>query len=472
MNVVNRFLALLFALIISGCAVTIDNAPINLPRSAQQTSKAQPPRDIVRENLVALSFSGGGLRASAFSFGVLQALKEVSPKGDDLLDDLTFISSVSGGSLTAAYYGLHGKEALTTFPQKVLYQDMERGMRFSAFSPSNFIRLMRGGLNDRNNLANWLNSRVFSGATFADVYKNSRPDIWINASDLFNRTPFPFIPPLFSSICSDLGSYTIAEAVSASMAVPLLFAPTLLKTYPEGCSEPISNWVTSAIENPSASKTLSAAAQAVVAYRDPSRMKYVKLVDGGLTDNFGLSSILIGRSASKTPYGPLTARDAVKVNRMLFLVVDAGRGPNGDWAMDAEGPSGLDMALAATDSAVDSAARTAFDSFSNMMREWQRDVIEFRCSLKDEDVLRLRGSLANWNCKDVEFDVGLVALSDLGPEQEKRLNNIPTRLTLPKADIDNAIAAGREAALKNAALKLYLKQRISADKRLPTISPH
>jgi NTE family protein len=472
MNLVNRLVALLFALIASGCAVTIDNAPINLPQVAPQSAKTLPPRDIVRENLVALSFSGGGLRASAFSFGVLQALKEISPKGEDLLDDLTFISSVSGGSLTAAYYGLHGKDSLATFPQKVLYQDMERGMRFSAFAPSNFIRLLRGGLNDRNNLTNWLNSRVFSGATFADVYKNSRPDIWINASDLFNRTPFPFIPPLFSSICSDLGSYSVAEAVSASMAVPLLFAPTLLKTYPEGCSEPISNWVTSAIENPSASKTLSAAAQAVMAYRDPSRMNYVKLVDGGLTDNFGLSSILIGRSASKTPYGPLTARDAVRVNRMLFLVVDAGRGPNGDWAMDAEGPSGLDMALAATDSAVDSAARTAFDSFSTMMREWQRDVIEFRCALKDEDVLRLRGSLANWNCKDVEFDVGLVALSDLGPEQEKRLNNIPTRLTLPKADIDSAIAAGREAALRNAALKLYLKQRIATDKRLPTTSQH
>jgi NTE family protein len=97
------------------------------------------------------------------------------------------------------------------------------------------------------------------------------------------------------------------------------------------------------------------------------------------------------------------------------------RGPNSDWAMHAEGSSGVDMALAATDSSVDSAARTAFDSFSTMMREWQRDFIDFRCSLKTEDVLRLRGSLSNWDCKDVEFDVGLVALSDLGSEQEKRL---------------------------------------------------
>jgi NTE family protein len=464
-------------LALTGCALTIDNAPINLPKatstgSTSESSRVLPPKDIVRENLVALSFSGGGLRAAAFSFGVLQALKELGSEGEDLLDDLTFISSVSGGSLTAAYYGLHGKKSLETFPEKVLYQDMERGMRFSALAPSNFIRLLRGGLNDRNNLANWMDTKVFSRATFADIYKQQRPDIWINASDLFNRTPFPFIPPMFSAICSDLGAYNVAEAVSASMAVPLLFAPTLLKTYPAACTEAISPWVTGAIENPSASKTLSAAAQAVMAYRDPNRMKYVKLVDGGLTDNFGLSSILIGRSASKTPYGPLTARDAVKVNRMLFLVVDAGRGPNGDWAMDIEGPSGVDMALAATDSAVDSAARTAFDSFSIMTREWQRDVIDFRCSLKDEDVLRLRGSLANWNCEDVEFDIGLIALSDLGPEQEKRLNNIPTRLTLPKADIDNAIAAGREAALKNAALKLYLKQRIPAAKRLPTTSQH
>jgi NTE family protein len=470
---VNRvFVTLILGSLLGGCALTIDNAPLNAPRSTEKSTKAQPPRDIVRENLVALSFSGGGLRAAAFSFGVLQALKESSRLGEDLLDDLTFISSVSGGSLTAAYYGVHGKKTLDTFAQNVLYQDMERGMRFSAFAPSNFIRLMRGGLNDRNNLTNWLHTRVFNGATFSDIYKNNRPDIWVNASDLFNRTPFPFIPPLFSAICSDLGAYNVAEAVSASMAVPLLFAPTLLKTYPDGCTEPVAQWVTGAIENPSASKTLSAAAQAVMAYRDSSRMRFVKLVDGGLTDNFGLSSILIGRSASKTPYGPLTARDAVKVNRMLFLVVDAGRGPNGDWAMDAEGPSGVDMALAATDSAVDSAARTAFDSFSQMMREWQRDVIDFRCALKDDDVLKLRGSLAHWNCKDVEFDVGLIALSDLGTDQEKRLNGIATRLTLPKADIDAAIAAGREAALKNAALKLYLKQRISSEKRLPTISQH
>jgi NTE family protein len=465
-----RFAPLLVTLLMSGCATTIDNAPINKPKLAQQGTNAQPPRDIVRENLVALSFSGGGLRAAAFSFGVLQALREVSPKGEDILDDLTFISSVSGGSLTAAYYGLNGKKTLDTFPQKVLYQDMERGMRFSAFAPSNFIRILRGGLNDRNNLSNWLNSRVFNGAKFSDIYKNSRPDIWINASDLFNRTPFTFIPPLFNAICSDLGSYSVAEAVSASMAVPLLFAPTLLKTYPETCTEPVQSWVNSAIENPSASITLSAAARAVTAYRDAERMRYVKLGDGGLTDNFGLSSILISRSASRTPYGPFTARDAVNVNRVLFLVVDAGRGPNGNWAMDVEGPSGVDMALAATDSAVDSAARSAFDSFTQMMREWQREVIEFRCALKEDEVLKLRGSLTHWNCKDVEFDLGLVALSDLGPDQEKRLNAIETRLTLPKADIDAAVSAGRDAALKNAALKLYVKQRITAEKQLTTTS--
>ena len=48
----------------------------------------------VREELhgpelaVALSFSGGGLRAAAFSFGVLKALEASSRPGNDLLADL------------------------------------------------------------------------------------------------------------------------------------------------------------------------------------------------------------------------------------------------------------------------------------------------------------------------------------------------------------------------------------------------
>ena len=59
-----------------------------------------------------LAFSGGGTRAAALSYGVLEELKntyyETSGKQQRLLDEVDRINSVSGGSFTAAYYGLFG----------------------------------------------------------------------------------------------------------------------------------------------------------------------------------------------------------------------------------------------------------------------------------------------------------------------------------------------------------------------------
>lgn len=416
-----------------------------------------PTRNIVGQNLVALSFSGGGTRAAAFSFGVLKALDAASSPSLDLLDDLTMISSVSGGSLTAAYYGLHGRETLGSFRDKVLLRDMETSMRLSAFSPQNVVRLLSGGLNDHANLVSWLDQHVFEGATFANLYARPKPDIWINASDLYHRTPFAFIPPLFNALCSDLTQFSVAEAVSASMAVPLVFAPIVLKTFPQHCPGAAEPWIERALSDPAASKTVYAAAQAMTGYRDPARVKYIKLVDGGVTDNYGLSSILLGRAVSRTAYGPLTARDAVKLQRMLFLVVDAGRGPSGDWALTPGGPSGLDVAMAATDTAIDSAARIGYDAFRKMMQEWQSNVVDFRCNLAPAEVALLRGSLAGWNCHDVQFHLGLVSFANLGAAREAELSAIPTRLTLPVKSVDDAIQAGFDATLGSAALSAFLK---------------
>src|SRR5210317_663738 len=61
---------------------------------------------------VILTFSGGGTRAAAFSYGVMEKLKTTTIMVDGqprrLLDEVDVISSVSGGSFTAAYFGLFG----------------------------------------------------------------------------------------------------------------------------------------------------------------------------------------------------------------------------------------------------------------------------------------------------------------------------------------------------------------------------
>jgi NTE family protein len=479
---------------LSACAVTLDNAPLNRPDSVSEAPPA-PESASTGENFIGLSFSGGGLRAAAFSFGVLQALHDMEPPGgdgpavatvsagsvagqavtptpavEDLLPDVGIISSVSGGSLAAAYYGLHGEPMLHDFRRNVLLLDMERGMRISGLSPNNIARMLVGGLNDRSNLGDVLERKVFDGATFGDLDRRGKPQVWINATDLFNHTSFAFTPTFFSAICSDLPSFSVAEAVSASIAVPVVFAPVLLRTFPDHCTEPLPPWVAKALAQPGDSKLLNAEALAMTHYREPKVMNFVKLVDGGVSDNYGLSSLLIGRLASTTTYGPLTPRNAVQLRRMLFLVVDSGRSPSGQWAVTALGPSGFESATASIDTAIDAAARTSFDAFKQMLADWQADIIRYRCSLSPVEVARLRAEpptgggaprapAAPWDCHDIRMDVGLISFSDLDTDRQALLNAIPTRLTLPREQIDAAIEGGRDAALRNQALRRYLQSR-------------
>jgi NTE family protein len=437
---------------LSGCATWIDSAPRNEPSVAASAGILAQPQNFVDSHVIGLSFSGGGLRAAAFAFGVLQELHGTQDQAD-LLPDIGFISSVSGGSLLAAYYGLNGPDSMQTFRAAVLERNLESRMRLSAWTPNSLIRLFKGGLNDRTHLASVMQTEIFKGATFSDIYRRGRPDIWINATDIYNRSPFPFTESLFSSICSDLGRYSVAEAVYASMAVPIVFTPAVLQTYPEDCQTPLPSWITMAKDH-RAPLVLRAAAQAVHNYRDPTLMRYVKLVDGGVTDNAGLSSILIARAVAGTAYGPLSAQDAVRVSRLLFLVVDSGRTPAAAWALTPEGPSGIDMISASTDSAIDAAFRTTHDAFIEMVKAWQASVIEFRCALSLAQRERY-GLAKDWQCRQVIFDVGYVSFSDLSTSNYQRVNAIPTRLALSGQQIDAAIAAGREAAAANPALKAY-----------------
>jgi len=449
------------AVLLTGCATPFDNQPLNRPITAGFVTQSTAPRDIVGRDVIGLSLSGGGMRAAAFSLGVLKALAGDQGRAGDVYDDVTFISSVSGGSLTAAYVALHGRDGLDGMRERVLLQDLERDLRLDLLSPSNLLRLLAGGLNDRSNLAHRLDIDVFRGATFADLYRRNKPDVWINATDLYNRTPFPFTPQAFMALCSDLPSLPVSEAVAASMGVPLLFAPVVLHTFPEHCLTPLPPRLEALLDDPTrvATDPVASVARAMRNYRDPTRMRFLKLADGGLTDNQGLSSILIARALSGTAHGPLNEADAVRMRRMLFFIVDAGRPPAGDWALTLDGPSGVDVGVAAADSAIDAATRLSSAAFRTMATEWRDSIVRHRCAL---DAATVRRHLANdepWACDDVQITVETISAEALPPAQARRLREMPTRLALPPEDVDAAIAAGRDATLRSPALKAHLAAR-------------
>lgn len=65
--------------------------------------------------LVMLALSGGGSRAAYFSAGVMLKLQKIFPERD-LLREVDVLSSVSGGSMTAAYYAI-SKDARIVDPE-------------------------------------------------------------------------------------------------------------------------------------------------------------------------------------------------------------------------------------------------------------------------------------------------------------------------------------------------------------------
>lgn len=453
-------LAVAAALMLAGCGATLDNDPLNKALGVAAARPAKPDTGM-SDTLVGLSFSGGGTRAAAFSFGVLKELhrtRVVSGSRDvSLAGEIDFLSAVSGGSVTAAAFALDRKKTLDSFRKEFLLANVEASLRTS-LSIDNVVRASIGGVNDRTGLQDWLDQHLFHKATFHDLNANGRPVLWINASDIYNRIPFVFNRGTFAAICSDLSAFPLSEAVAASAAVPLVFAPVVLKNYAPDCAYQTPAWVTRSAGNPEAPAVLRAHAEAIGRYRKNQDVRFVKLLDGGLTDNLGLSGLVLARLAAETPYQPLTPAEAIGLKRMLFVIVDAGRPPAGDWAKTVRGPERENLILAVSDTAIDANMRGSYDYFSSLVAQWRRELVRYRCGLSRDEVRRIGGVGADWACDDLQFFTTRVAFEKMPDAQTReKLDTIPTRFKLPAEDVDLLIRSAGEILRDDEGYRSFLK---------------
>lgn len=435
--------------VMAGCAVS--NPPLNTPLAGDANALPDiaargggtAPGDI----WIGLAFSGGGMRASAFAHGMTKALRAQGPGPNGLLDHVRLVSGVSGGSVTAAQLGLNGPEGLRGYRERYLMSNAERYMATSALNPVTLVRGIAGGANGRATFGRHLDEVLFRGATFGDLHRRGRIETWINATDIAGATPFIFVPETFDALCSDLSRLPLSEAVAASAAFPLVFAPVVLRAHQGACDYTEPDWLTTARFNPEASAAMRAYGRALEGYADPARVRYVKLLDGGVTDNFGTTGLAIARARAQAPYAPMRAEDAVRLRRMLFLVADAGAEAERDWSDRPTGPGGVGLAMAIAGASVSSATRAAYDSMRAEMRRWEAELIDWRCGLPRAEVARLRGSLAGWDCRDLRIFVGVADAHALPPAMRADFAAVPTRLRLPPEQVDLAIEAGRRATL-------------------------
>ena len=236
------------------------------------------------DTIVVLAFSGGGTRAAAFSYGVLEKLRDtpvtVGGKSQSLLNQVNVITSVSVGSYTAAYYGLFGNRIFSDFAPRFLYRDWQRDLSFLLLRPDHLLAIAARNYNRSDLVAAYLNRTLFKHKAFADMSRNGLPFIILNASDLNNATTFSFIQPQFDFLCSDLLTYPVANAVMASSAVPPAFTPIALRNF-EDCPERHKPWVAYALTHDEVLDRRYAVARALERYSDAERMPMLRLVDGG-----------------------------------------------------------------------------------------------------------------------------------------------------------------------------------------------
>ena len=138
----------IFAALMAACTAhyTVNNNITNVEPVKRYSLQFQAGSEKSDELLLILTFSGGGTRAAALSYGVLQVLADtqisIGGRPRRLLDEVDVISSVSGGSFTSAYYGLFGDRIFEDFETRFLKRNVEGDLALGLIAPKNWPKLM------------------------------------------------------------------------------------------------------------------------------------------------------------------------------------------------------------------------------------------------------------------------------------------------------------------------------------------
>jgi NTE family protein len=299
-----------------------------------------------------LAFSGGGTRAAALSYGVLEELgrTQIVWEGQRrrLLDEVDYISAVSGGSFTAAYYALYGDRIFADYEGEFLNQNIQRQLIWRLCSPLYWGRLASPYFNRSDMAAEFYDRHLFGGKTYGDLLKrNRRPFLSLNATDMSLGASFQFTQEHFDYLCSDISTFPIARAVAASAAFPILLSPITVNNYGGSCGCVQPAWMASALTNRQERTRRTVKARELQSYQNSTQHPYVHLLDGGLTDNLGL----------RGPFEDIAAKGSLRnkvqddlnpnlISKMVIIVVNAAFQKDRGWDHYRQPPSITQVTLA------------------------------------------------------------------------------------------------------------------------------
>jgi len=393
------------------------------------------------DTLFLLTFSGGGTRAAAFSYGVLEELKRtnivVKGKTVNLLSEVDAIAGVSGGSFTALAYALYGDQLFTEYEPRFLKRDVQGALTRRALNPANWFAL-GSGLYGRSELAaDYYDEILFGGATFADLIDKPTPATAVTGTDLSTGARFGFSQEHFDLLCSDLGKVRLARAAATSSAVPAVLSPVTYYNYGGHCNAVMPAWVKD-VTNPAGPSR--PAGRALLRYRDIQSFQdsknrpYIHVVDGGVSDNLGLRALLEALEEIET--SPTFQREIgfENIRRIVVVVVNSRSAPDTDWDRQPRPPGIISQLFQSSSVPIDHFSYESVELLKDIAQRWadkrELEIAERRLAGMSKAQAEAAVPKLSFDAIDVSFD------SIENPDERRYFMNLPTSFVLPPEAVD------------------------------------
>ncbi len=428
---------LMFFFFVSGCM----HYPVNKPLATVDPHSGYRGRFMGQpgnsdEMLLFLCFSGGGTRAAAFSYGVLEELRntEVAINGQKrmLLHEVDGISGVSGGSFTAAYYGLFGDRIFEDFETKFLKKNVQGGLvRRILIRPDNWVRLSSPFFQRSDLAAEYYDKILFEKKTFQDMAARKGPMIFINATDMVTGIRVAFNQDAFDVICSDLSGYPVARAVTASSAVPVVLTPITIRNYFNDCGYTLPEELEKVQREHDISSRSFHQVSNIGVYQDVAKHKYIHLVDGGVSDNLGLRAAIDRVLIFGSVWNTLKYLNLKDTHKVVFVVVNAETEVSSHWSLLGTAPT-----ISAMFGAYSSVSVTRYNYETVMLlresfRRWTEEIQKSRCG--DSPISTEPGG-----CGDIKFYLVEVKFDALRDEAERHyFKSMPTSFKLSDKQVED-----------------------------------
>lgn len=465
MTSIKFFSLFLSIVVLAGCASRPINKPVSsIDVNAGYRFETMHAKAEDQENLVVLAFSGGGTRAAAFSFGVLEFLRNteiVGPKGKRirLLDSVGLITGVSGGSFTALSYALYGERLFDEYEKRFLKRDVQGEIVSRVLNPIYWPSLSSNGWGRSELAAQLYDEILFEGATFADLAKRNGPFVVASATDISTGSRFVFNQRVFDTMCSDLGSVPLSRAAAASSAVPVVLSPVTFNNYGGSCGWKPPVWMKPFLDDSNVKRPAARATRSIQAENslgDSRNKPYLHLVDGGVSDNVGMRGVLDSLELMEALYDTGTSTSLDNIRRVIVLVVNSLSEPKTDWDERERPPDSLTVLLKAAGTPIDHYSYEAVELLKDTSARWDalrkiRDSAAMKAN-KDPAIAAL---MKVPNAEIYTIDVSFKQIKN--EEERFYLNQQPTSFVLTDEAVDRLRASAGKIIMASPEFQRLIK---------------